>query len=134
MNENTHNKTVLNYIKTPWATPCLILNGYMYNCHSKRGNRGYWRCHNYSKKQAELRCRARCVVVDDLVQSMTGGPHNHLPHKDKIEKFMRRSEMFEDIKEDLDIVDCKEADAVNLADFLAETDDENTLMLEAVLV
>lgn len=65
------------------------------------------------------------MVVDGFVQATTGGPHNHTPHKDKIEKFMRRSEMFDDIKDD--------KDDVNMVDFLTETDDENALMLEGVL-
>lgn len=103
------------YLKTPWATPCLVVNNFMYNCHSNRGNRGYWRyiahkipkfvqqiliefvffdliyrCHNYSKKKQEDRCRARCVLVNGCVKALTGGPHNHPPHTDKIDKIEKR--------------------------------------------
>lgn len=39
------------YLKTPWATPCLVVNDFMYNCHSNRGNRGYWR---YNTRQLIL--------------------------------------------------------------------------------
>lgn len=48
------------------------------------------RCHNYSKKKVEERCRARCVLVNGVVKSLTGGPHNHMPHTDKIEKIEKR--------------------------------------------
>lgn len=68
----------------------------MYNCHSKRGDRGYWRCHNYSKRLVEQRCRARCVIVDGEVQSLTGGQHNHPPHTDKINKISQRNEIFDE--------------------------------------
>lgn len=64
----------------------------MFNCHSVRGNRAYWRCHNYSKKQVDQRCRCRCVIVNNVVKSMTGGPHNHPPHTDKIAKITKRNE------------------------------------------
>lgn len=67
----------------------------MYNCHSNRGNRGYWRCHNYSKKRPDERCRARCVLVDGIVKQLTGGPHNHMPHTEKIEKILKRSDTYE---------------------------------------
>lgn len=50
------------------------------------------RCHNYSKKKVEERCRARCVLVDGLVKSLTGGAHNHPPHTDKINKIQKRTE------------------------------------------
>uniref|UniRef100_A0A182MES3 BEN domain-containing protein n=1 Tax=Anopheles culicifacies TaxID=139723 RepID=A0A182MES3_9DIPT len=52
----------LKFIQSPWATPCLVLNNFLYNCHSTRGDIGYWRCHNYSRKVKEERCRARCVI------------------------------------------------------------------------
>lgn len=55
------------------------------------------RCHNYSKKKVEERCRARCVLVNGLVKSLTGGPHNHPPHTEKIEKIQKRSEPTENI-------------------------------------
>lgn len=53
------------------------------------------RCHNYSKKKVEERCRARCVLVNGIVKSLTGGPHNHPPHTDKIIKIQKRSEPME---------------------------------------
>lgn len=55
------------------------------------------RCHNYSKKKVEERCRARCVLVNGLVKSLTGGPHNHPPHTEKIEKIQKRSEPTENV-------------------------------------
>lgn len=67
----------------------------MYNCHSTRGSRGYWRCHNYSKRLVEQRCRARCVIVNGCVKSLTGGQHNHPPHTEKINKITRRNEIFD---------------------------------------
>lgn len=101
----------------------------MYNCHSKRGSRGYWRCHNYSKRQADQRCRARCVIVNGVVKSMTGGPHNHSPHDEKINKFMRRNEMFNDIdKGPFEITDC-----VNLDDFMNDHEEETTLIPANIL-
>lgn len=81
----------LKFIKTPWATACLVINDYMYNCHSKRGKRDYWRCHNYSKRDVDARCRARCVVLNGVLKSLTGGPHNHLPHTEKIARIERRN-------------------------------------------
>lgn len=54
-----------------------------------------FRCHNYSKKRIEDRCRARCVLVDGIVKNLTGGPHNHPPHTDKISKILKRSEVKE---------------------------------------
>lgn len=55
----------------------------------------FHRCHNYSKKKVEDRCRARCVLVNGIVKSLTGGPHNHPPHTDKIDKIQKRSEPIE---------------------------------------
>ncbi|XP_037910035.1 modifier of mdg4 isoform X16 [Hermetia illucens] len=81
----------LTFIKSPWATPCLVLNGYMYNRHSKRNGKAYWRCHNYSKRQIEFRCRARCVIENGKIRALTGGSHNHLPHTEKIAKILRRN-------------------------------------------
>jgi FLYWCH zinc finger domain len=81
----------LEFIKSPWSTPCLIVDEFMFNCHSVRGPRGYWRCHNYSRKIKEERCRARCVIIDGQIKAMTGGPHNHPAHTQKIEKIRRRN-------------------------------------------
>lgn len=53
------------------------------------------RCHNYSKKRVEERCRARCVLVNGIVKALTGGPHNHLPHTEKIAKIQKRSDPLE---------------------------------------
>ncbi|KAG4068005.1 hypothetical protein HA402_010691 [Bradysia odoriphaga] len=80
----------LTFIESPWATPCLILDNYLYNCHSRKSNKAYWRCHNYSKRQVDQRCRARCVIVDDKLKALTGGQHNHPPHTEKIQKICRR--------------------------------------------
>ncbi|XP_017003634.2 modifier of mdg4-like isoform X3 [Drosophila takahashii] len=81
------------FIESPWATPCLVLNGYMYNCHSRKSNKQYWRCHNYSKKLHEMRCRSRCVLENGRLKSITGGPHNHQPHTEKIDKIIMRNKM-----------------------------------------
>ncbi|XP_016953878.1 modifier of mdg4 isoform X5 [Drosophila biarmipes] len=81
------------FIESPWSTPCLVLNGYMYNCHSRKSNKQYWRCHNYSKKAHEMRCRSRCVLENGQLKSITGGLHNHEPHTDKIEKIIQRNKM-----------------------------------------
>lgn len=32
------------------------------------------------------------MLVNDVVKSLTGGPHNHPPHTDKIIKIQKRSE------------------------------------------
>lgn len=40
----------------------------------------------------EDRCRARCVLVDGIVKTLTGGPHNHAPHIDKIAKILKRND------------------------------------------
>lgn len=45
----------------------------------------------------EDRCRARCVLVNDQVKALTGGPHNHPPHSDKIAKIQKRSEPTETV-------------------------------------
>lgn len=68
----------------------MIIGPYLYNCHSRKGTRAYWRCHNYSKRQSEQRCRARCVIANGRVRSMTGGEHNHGPHTAKIDKILAR--------------------------------------------
>ncbi|XP_052903354.1 modifier of mdg4-like isoform X1 [Anopheles moucheti] len=81
----------LKFIKSPWSTPCLVLNNFLYNCHSTRGDIGYWRCHNYSRKVKEERCRARCVVKSGRLSALTGAQHNHLPHTEKIERIVRRN-------------------------------------------
>lgn len=83
----------LQFINSPWATPCLIVKDYMYNCHSRKNGRGYWRCHNYSKKMVEQRCRARCVILNGRIQAMTGGEHKHPPHTEKISKILLRNQM-----------------------------------------
>ncbi|XP_044313226.1 modifier of mdg4-like isoform X5 [Drosophila rhopaloa] len=81
------------FIESPWSTPCLVLNGYMYNCHSRKSNKQYWRCHNYSKKVHEMRCRSRCVLENGRLKSVTGGLHNHQPHTEKIDKIVQRNKM-----------------------------------------
>ncbi|XP_050084763.1 modifier of mdg4-like isoform X3 [Anopheles aquasalis] len=81
----------LKFIKSPWSTPCLVLNEYLYNCHSTRGEIGYWRCHNYSRKVKEERCRARCVVKNGRLSALTGAQHNHPPHTEKIQRIIRRN-------------------------------------------
>lgn len=48
------------------------------------------RCHNYSRKVKEERCRARCLVSNGKIISFTGGKHNHPPHNDKIEKIVKK--------------------------------------------
>ncbi|XP_059611359.1 modifier of mdg4-like isoform X17 [Phlebotomus argentipes] len=86
----------LNFIKTPWSTSCLVIDDYIYNCHSNtHKGKSYWRCHNYSKRVIEERCRARCVIKDGKVQALTGGPHNHLPHTEKIQKIKKRESLME---------------------------------------
>jgi FLYWCH zinc finger domain len=92
----------LEFIKSPWSTPCLIVDNFMFNCHSVRGPRGYWRCHNYSRKIKEERCRARCVVIDGQIKAMTGGPHNHPAHTQKIEKIRRRTMSTSKLEETMD--------------------------------
>ncbi|XP_055385176.1 modifier of mdg4 isoform X5 [Condylostylus longicornis] len=79
------------FIESPWSTPCLVIKGFLYNRHSKKNDKTYWRCHNYSKKIVEYRCRARCVIENGRVTAMTGGEHNHPPHTEKIEKMAARS-------------------------------------------
>uniref|UniRef100_A0A034WBK3 Modifier of mdg4 n=3 Tax=Bactrocera TaxID=47832 RepID=A0A034WBK3_BACDO len=87
--------TELMFIVSPWATPCLVLRNFMYNCHSRKNSKEYWRCHNYSKKVQSERCRARCVLEDGKLKSETGGLHNHPPHTEKIEKMIERNRMVE---------------------------------------
>lgn len=65
----------------------------MYNCHSRKNNKEYWRCHNYSKKVHEQRCRSRCVLEFGKLKSVTGGLHNHPPHTEKIEKIIQRNRL-----------------------------------------
>ncbi|XP_055695340.1 modifier of mdg4-like isoform X18 [Lutzomyia longipalpis] len=84
------------FIKTPWSTSCLVIDDYIYNCHSNtHKGKSYWRCHNYSKRNLAERCRARCVIMDGKVQALTGGPHNHLPHTEKIQKIKKRESLLE---------------------------------------
>ncbi|XP_065073200.1 modifier of mdg4-like isoform X6 [Ochlerotatus camptorhynchus] len=87
----------LKFIKSPWSTPCLVINEFLYNCHSTRGNKVYWRCHNYSRKKKEERCRARCVIVDGRLSALTGTLHNHAAHTEKIAKISRRNNMVDDV-------------------------------------
>lgn len=77
---------------TPWKTSCLVVNNFIYNCHSVKANgTKYWRCHNYSKRDKAERCRARCVskLVNKSfwIESLSAEPHNHPPHKEKLEKY-----------------------------------------------
>lgn len=65
----------------------------MYNCHSRKNYKEYWRCHNYSKKVHEQRCRSRCVLEFGKLKSVTGGLHNHPPHTEKIEKIIQRNRL-----------------------------------------
>lgn len=83
----------LHFIESPWATPCLVLYGYMFNCHSRRNSKEYWRCHNYSKKNHSERCRIRCVLDNGKLKSISGGGHNHPPHTEKIKKMLKRPRM-----------------------------------------
>lgn len=85
----------LQFIKNPWATPCLIIDSFIYNCHSTKGIKAYWRCHNYSKREISQRCRARCMVVDGKLKALTGGGHNHPPHTEKIQKIIRQNKFVE---------------------------------------
>lgn len=48
------------------------------------------RCHNYSRKLKEERCRARCLVSNGKIISFTGGKHNHPPHTEKIDKISKK--------------------------------------------
>ncbi|KFB53272.1 hypothetical protein ZHAS_00021576 [Anopheles sinensis] len=93
------NATELKFIKSPWSTPCLVLDNYLYNCHSTRGDIGYWRCHNYSRKVKEERCRARCVIKCGRLSALTGAQHNHPPHTEKIDRIMRRNYADEQMQE-----------------------------------
>ncbi|XP_017140247.1 modifier of mdg4-like isoform X7 [Drosophila miranda] len=81
------------FIESPWSTPCLVLNGFMYNCHSRKSNKEYWRCHNYSKKKHDQRCRSRCVLENGKLKNITGGLHNHMPHTEKIDKIVQRNRL-----------------------------------------
>lgn len=65
----------------------------MYNCHSRKSNKEYWRCHNYSKKEQSERCRSRCVLENGKLKAISGGLHNHPPHTEKIEKMIARNSM-----------------------------------------
>lgn len=85
--------TEISFINSPWSTPCLVLKNFLYNCHSRKNGKEYWRCHNYSKKQVDQRCRARCVIENGKLKSCSGGFHNHLPHTDKINKMVNKSQL-----------------------------------------
>lgn len=63
----------------------------MYNCHSRKNNKEYWRCHNYSKKIQSERCRSRCVLENGKLKCLSGGEHNHPPHTEKISKMIDRN-------------------------------------------
>lgn len=39
------------------------------------------------------------MLVNGIVKSLTGGPHNHPPHTDKIDKIQKRSEPIESTME-----------------------------------
>ncbi|XP_017958195.1 modifier of mdg4-like isoform X9 [Drosophila navojoa] len=92
-NTEAQDGSELLFIESPWSTPCLVLNGFMYNCHSRKNSKEYWRCHNYSKKVHEQRCRSRCVLENGKLKSITGGLHNHAPHTEKIEKIIQRNRL-----------------------------------------
>ncbi|KRG02395.1 modifier of mdg4 isoform X3 [Drosophila mojavensis] len=92
-NTEAQDDSELLFIESPWSTPCLVLNGFMYNCHSRKNSKEYWRCHNYSKKVHEQRCRSRCVLENGKLKSITGGLHNHAPHTEKIEKIIQRNRL-----------------------------------------
>lgn len=83
----------LRFIESPWSTPCLIIDNNIYNCHSTRKSKGYWRCHNYSKREIEKRCRARCVIENGKIKALTGGEHNHPPHTEKIAKIILKNSL-----------------------------------------
>lgn len=85
--------TKISFIDSPWSTPCLVLKNFLYNCHSRKNGKEYWRCHNYSKKQVDQRCRARCVIENGKLKSCSGGYHNHAKHTDKIDKMVNRSQL-----------------------------------------
>jgi hypothetical protein len=78
------------FVTSPWSTKCLVLNDFLYNGHSSHGNKQYWRCHNYSRKKKEERCRARCLVSNGKIICLTGGKHNHPPHTEKIQKIFKK--------------------------------------------
>lgn len=42
------------------------------------------------RKNKEERCRARCLVAEGRLISMTGGLHNHPPHTEKINKIFKK--------------------------------------------
>lgn len=82
------------FLQTPWATSCLVYEGFLYNLHSGKPNgTKYWRCHNYSKKDKESRCKARCILVHDEVK-MAPKPadHNHGPQLEKIARFKKKQQ------------------------------------------
>ncbi|XP_070505988.1 modifier of mdg4-like isoform X4 [Chironomus tepperi] len=83
-------ETELTFVTTPWSTKCLVHNNFLYNCHSTHGNKIYYRCHNYSKKNKDERCRARCLISNGKIIAFTGGKHNHPPHTDKIERICKK--------------------------------------------
>lgn len=106
----------LSFVKTPWSTPCMIINDYLYNCHSRKKEKAYWRCHNYSKKAVDQRCRARCVIEDGQLRSLTGGEHNHGPHTEKIAKILRRNRLTDEHQTYLQHQSFADNEVDNLAD------------------
>lgn len=79
------------FMESSWSTPCLVLNGFIFNCHSRKNNREYWRCHNYSKRIHSQRCHIRCVIEDGKLKGISGGRHGHPPHTEKIEKMLEKT-------------------------------------------
>lgn len=41
--DGIENDSELQFIIGPWSTRCLVVNNYLYNCHSTHGNKTYWR-------------------------------------------------------------------------------------------
>lgn len=95
------------FIESSWSTPCLVLHGYIFNCHSRKNNREYWRCHNYSKKIQSERCHIRCVIEDGKLKSFSRGSHDHPPHTEKIEKMLERVRVVDSQVSDVLVTDIK---------------------------
>ncbi|KAK3921212.1 Longitudinals lacking protein-like [Frankliniella fusca] len=66
------------FIRSRKGGKMLVHDGFVYFRECRNGNqadrRHSWRCHEYHK----MRCKGRCVTVDDVVTRITGG-HNHQP-------------------------------------------------------
>lgn len=56
----------------------LVHDGFLFFRECRTGNAGdrkhTWRCHEYHK----MRCKGRCMTVDDVVVKISG-EHNHAP-------------------------------------------------------